>query len=139
MDETTRTFLKILPYRLSLKVEGYIRSVEEAVNDIANEADIKMSSKLKDDFVFWAAVRNVYSLLNNLVSFQYSVSEFAEKKEFSGFSVGSQIYNGQATEEVLFRKIKLELERLLVRNNAYSLVRASSLTDLMRMVGERGQ
>src|SRR5580704_8288369 len=85
-----RELLSDLPFTTRNAVEGYVDAVDAVVDDIALEANIELTSDIRDDFLFIIAIRKIWTTVNGQYWVLHTSANIAEEIGIDGFQVGRE-------------------------------------------------
>lgn len=125
------TILGELPYSMRDSVGGYVDAVEAALPDIARDAAIKLTPRVRDDFLLIVAIRRIWEAVNGQYWIINNCAEIANDRGLVGFQAGGEIYNKQSGVYDEVRGLRQKFDALLEDNNIRGIVEAGSLRDAL--------
>ena len=125
-------FTERLPFKIREEVLGYARSVEDALDEIFRDAEIKSDRELGDQLVFLAGVKKLHAvctctfwiLENSLTSLQQSGTYQVR--------IGSLKISRNSREYKQLADLLNDLELLLSRHGLTDFVRLRSYAEILQ-------
>lgn len=123
-----------LPYALRDEIEGYTSSVLESSPEIFREAGLKMDPQLLDEFVFFAGLRRLWSLVNGRYWLLDRSLGIAHDTGVKSISVGGREFKKNAGDHRELRLIRQALLEKLTELKVAHVVQAKSLQEMLSLL-----
>lgn len=126
-----------LPYRLREEVEGYVHAVDAAAVDIAQERRMRLTDKIREDFLFLVGIRRLWSTINSSHWLAANSAELFKKAEVSRVQAGSLLVGPGEEFNWELRRLRDGLQELLAEHELDEPVEMSHVSEVLAWVAER--
>jgi hypothetical protein len=123
--------LNELPYAMRDSISGYVDAVEAALPDIARDAAVKLTHRVREDFLLIVAIRRIWEAVNGQYWIINNCAEIANDRGLAGFQAGSEIYNKQSGAYDDVRGLRQQFSKLLDNNDIREIVEVGTLRDAL--------
>jgi hypothetical protein len=129
--EAFRHAIEELPSKLRDDLNGYVKSVEDAVPQILRDNDVPEAEwqRMYKLVPFVAGVRRLYGVVNGQYWLMQDALDFAERGNFKGFRYGSFSISADSEEYLRAKELNNALFKWLSDNRIAEVVSAPRLSD----------
>lgn len=131
--------LRPLPWALREHVDEYIRAVVELAPGLFEEAEVPMTSRAYDHFIFLAGIRKLWHLVDAQYVLLDGALSLVQGHGVERLTMGRTPYSRESESYLVLRRLRNEMYRELVRLQIYPLVNAESLAELAHHVSDPGR
>ena len=126
-----KDMIALLPYAMRESVEGYVDAVDAALIEIAREAHVELTPRLRADFLLIVAIRRIWGAVNGQYWIMNNCAELAGQSGLSGFQARGEVYNKDSHAYLGMRELREQFDLILSENDIRDLVAISSLPDAL--------
>ena len=126
-----------LPYKLRDEVEGYVNAVDAVAVDIARESGIRLTSVIREDFLFLVGIRRLWSTINSSHWLAANSAELFKRAEVPRVQAGSLCVGPGEEFNRELRRLRDGLQALLEEHELDAPVNMGHVSDVMVWVTER--
>jgi hypothetical protein len=129
--------LEPLPYRLREQVIDYVAAVAEAAPEIFADAEIEQSPELRDQLIFVAGIRKLWALVDGQFELVSDSLTLLGQSDVERIRIGSIPIDRQSELFTALRTLRNGLQRTLIEQQIFDIVRADSLASAVRALAAR--
>lgn len=127
-----------LPYRLRDEIEGYVKAVDAAAADIAQESGVELTKNLRDQFLFVVGIRRLWTIIDGSHWLAVDASVLFEKADAPRVEAGSlSLGPGEKFTREL-QRLHARLAEILVDQELIEPMGMSHMSEVMVWVDGTG-
>lgn len=134
--------LSELPLNLKTNIDGYMRSIENSLDEIflpfINNSKKNINKEIVDKFLFLILLRKIKATIKTqilILSNSLSISNKDIKNNF-GFQTGKKIYSKSSKEFKELSKLEMEFDSLILKLDLNHYIYSSSPSNLLEILYE---
>lgn len=120
-----------MPFRLREQVIDYVASVADAIPEIFSDAGIEFSAELRDDLLFLAGIRKIWTLVNGQFELVNGALTLLAESDVRRMRIGSMPLDRQSDLYRSLKTLRDGLQRTFIELGIFDTVRAESLTAML--------
>lgn len=128
-----------LPWTLQQKLTAYVSWVEDVADEIFERADVPRSATLLDDFLFFAGIRKLWSLVNAQYWTADNSLSILQDYRVEGVSLAGSTYTRNSSEYRDLQVLRTTLRDVLADLQILHLVESSSLSELLERLQQENE
>ena len=122
--------IRPLPWTLREQIENYVRTVSDAAPAIFEEAELELTPKALDDFLFAAGLRKLWDLVESQYVMLSSALGLVEPHGVQRVDVGRRAFSRESETYENIRRIRMGLYQRLVALEVFPIVAARTLSEV---------
>jgi hypothetical protein len=134
-------FLRALPPYPRNRVRGYVESVEDSVASIFRDAALEMTPELLEDFLFAAALRRLWQIVDSqfrLLDRSIELMGSADLGGMHGVRIGRTSFTRDSAAYAELAELHRALRELINQQELEAVIEASSLQEVARAIHDQG-
>jgi hypothetical protein len=136
-SEQIQGLLSDLPFAMRNAIEGYVDAVDAVLEEIARDANVDLTSDIREQFLFIVAVRRIWTIVNGQYWILRTSANIAQERDIDGFQLGHERIGRDSAVNRRVTELRTSLHALLRRLEIEDEASAPNLSDVLVRVAAR--